>query len=126
MNNSLQKILNKDFPNLFTERNLSKKLYGIRHCECNDGWYDVIREACEDLTKLNIPQLYLQTVKEKFGGLRIYTSISSEIIWAITERAQEESFKTCEDCGSRNEVALSKGGWIRSLCSKCQEARDKK
>lgn len=58
-------------------------------------------------------------IKEKWGGLRIYTSGESPHISALIDIAEELSYKTCEECGSPGKAYLVNGGWHRTLCRLC-------
>jgi len=69
-------------------------------------------------------------VKEKFGGLRFYIGPviqdkADEVYDAISE-AESESFKTCEYCGTKENVTTKGPGWIKTLCNDCRKERSKK
>lgn len=49
------------------------KLMKISYVECPEGWYDVIEEAVEKLSKFE-EHVRVEQIKEKFGTLRIYVS----------------------------------------------------
>jgi len=96
MNVELENKLIEAFPALFAGRHepITQNLM-IFGCECNDGWYDLIRDFCF-LAKLRLdsaegvnkkknkgtksgeyidypaPTLKLVQIKEKYGTLRIY------------------------------------------------------
>jgi hypothetical protein len=91
-----------------------KRLY-LCSFGCGEGWYLLIREICEALNKSNG---YILQVKEKFGGLRIYAECNEEIQEMI-DKAEEKSYKICEECGTEENVT-SEGGWIKTLCSDCR------
>ena len=55
------------------------------------------------------------TVKEKFGGLRVYLTSSTDEMEAAIDEAEAESFKTCEECGAPG-VLRSDGGWLMTAC----------
>jgi hypothetical protein len=77
-----------------------------------DGWAQLVNKAYDYL--INYPTVKIVQVKEKFGGLRIYTD------WYVPELDQyicsleTESLYTCELCG--NTGCLRGGGWYRTLC----------
>jgi hypothetical protein len=82
------------------------------------GWAELVRaffQACED-AGVEIVQ-----VKEKFGGLRMYTGNTPEHIWDLIADIERKSYKTCEDCGKRGK--LRAGGWVRTLCDEHAEER---
>lgn len=95
--------------------------------ECDDGWYDILVELGPKLIAID-PTIYVDQVKEKFGGLRVYLGdmeLSKEK-WDEAQReisaAADKSWKTCEVCskpGSRRA-----GGWIKVLCDECHGKED--
>lgn len=124
MNEKLTKELKEQFPFLQTKEkekhSVSLFLFGF---ECDDGWFYLIRDLCEEITKLNIPQYKVYQVKEKFGGLRFYGSIPSEfhhrekllrLIWTF----ESASYTLCELCGKGGSV-YSRRGWMKTLCDTC-------
>lgn len=96
-----------------------------------DGWFNLIYKLSQDITDLcrergmEVPKA-LQ-VKEKFGGLRFYPSgVSSDEVHEMIYRAESESRKICEQCGStENVTAQPKAGfgWIKTLCAKCRNTQ---
>ena len=94
--------------------------WGFEH---GDGWYSIIYNLSEKITKLD-PTVEAVQVKEKFGGLRFYIGPvkiehSKEVYDAI-DQAEDESFKTCEVCGSKENVTTEGSNWIKTLCEKCR------
>lgn len=90
---------------------------------CNEGWYQIIHDLIEDLIKLGWDKSVLQ-VKEKFGGLRFYISQSTEKMDQRIAYAEQESTKTCEFCGTKENVTTATNPgeyWIRSLCNGCRK-----
>ena len=73
-----------------------------------DGWMD------EELEWFDI------SVKEKYGELRIYFTITNDALEKITEKYEELSKHTCICCG-RAASWMSKG-WIAPYCNKCAAA----
>ena len=53
-------------------------------------------------------------------GLVDAEPIEEEKIDDVIDWAEDESFKTCEGCGSKEDVTVE-GGWIKTLCKKCRE-----
>ena len=94
--------------------------------ECGPGWHPLIKDALTRIEALGIANLAILQVKEKFGGLRIYLSLDNDETNAIITAAEDEAHKTCEECGSRENVELRSGGWLRTLCNNCEEKRKKK
>lgn len=94
--------------------------------ECTDGWYDLLKRLCEDIEALGPPEDFrVLQVKEKFGGLRFYTSGCSEAIHKRVDQAEKESYETCEECGTTSNVTTGGKGWISTLCDDCRKPEDK-
>lgn len=74
------------------------------------GWSDIIRAVYTLLDEDSI----VTTVKEKFGGLRIYLASEPEHIIALAGLAEGVSLRTCEECGAPGKS----GGkfWIKTTC----------
>lgn len=98
--------------------------------ECGKGWYDILDKLC---TKIEIyldknPKdkkfFFITQIKEKFGGLRFYTSYVFKEIDKYIEEAEKECYKICEECGQPGKS--NKDGWISVLCNKCRERQNKK
>ena len=53
-------------------------------------------------------------------GLRFYTMSSTLEIENLIDKAEAESYKTCESCGTKEEVA-SEGSWVTTLCKTCRK-----
>jgi len=94
--------------------------------ECGPGWHPLIKDALTRIEALGNAKLTVLQVKEKFGGLRIYLSLHSDETDAIINAAELEASRTCEECGSKENVELRGGGWLRTLCNHCEETRKKR
>jgi hypothetical protein len=88
---------------------------------CNDGWLGIISSACEILenhlkkTGKSEDFKFVQ-IKEKFGGLRIYTEgYSDDFIEGVVRMAESLSYKTCEITG-RPGFLCRKGTLLKTLC----------
>lgn len=86
------------------------------------GWWPLLDRLVDDLFDLGWDGEVHQ-IKEKFGGLRFYIGYGSDEIFDRIERAEAESFKICEECGTRSNVE-TKGGWLLTLCGSCRRERD--
>jgi hypothetical protein len=116
MTPELDERLCKDFPLLFRDRHGSPMETSMCWGFPGDGWYALIREACEELEPI-LETWYATAspediaagpprasqVKEKLGGLRFYlTDVPEELydrVDEIVRRAEDASMHTCEDCG---------------------------
>jgi hypothetical protein len=125
MHKHLEDLLVKKYPTIFKRHGGDMKdtcmHWGIA---VGDGWFKIIDELCEKLSKY--PEIVAEQVKEKFGGLRFYIDgVPSEIhdeIYNIIAIAEDKSFKTCETCGKEGKPI--KGGWIKIQCVECFEKKE--
>ena len=89
--------------------------------EVGDGWIPLLEKLSEDIDrelKKNPCEFQVTQVKQKFGGLRYYYSGGNEAIAKLVDKAERDSYKICERCGSRYGVKATKG-WITMLCKEC-------
>lgn len=105
--------------------------------ECGNGWNDIIDKLCKDieeiLTTLGTVNIKVVQVKEKFGGLRFYIEWDPETqrtelelsnkIYTTISAAENESMKTCEECGQPGKQTTI-GNWIQTLCNKHYEIKN--
>lgn len=76
------------------------------------GWWKLIGHLIETLK----PYEYeITQIKEKFGGLRFYTTPLPEQANKIISLAEDESYKICEKCGIRGKLREDLP-WIKTLC----------
>lgn len=126
MKRELDAKLVEKYPKIFKDRYGNMKdtcmCWGF---ECDDGWYWIIDNLCSTIQSyidnnkhLDIQQVVAVQVKEKFGGLRFYVNGGDNYIDGMISLAESLSYKTCEICGSKNNVKQTKG-WIKSLCEDC-------
>jgi hypothetical protein len=117
MKDELEKNLSETFILLYKETN---------YLAVGDGWYDIIYELSEVLEKEIIKLLIqnpdatkpvIRQVKEKFGGLRWYMDGTNQVMRDAIRKAEEKSYKTCEECGAPG--TRRNGGWILTLCDDC-------
>lgn len=131
MNKENTKKLLDDFPEFWKHReNIMASLIGFGF-ECGDGWFDLIYQLCVDLkrdyydnlSEENQERFYVTQVKEKYGGLRFYTSFGGEDIWALIDKAENDSLEICELCGIGGTLHTTspqgRFGWVRTLCPAC-------
>ncbi len=94
------------YPSLFTNVRC-----GI---ELPDGWTPILLWFGEQVTKRKA-NVTIEQVKEKFGGLRIYTS--GDDVDDLVAIAEFRASKTCERCGESG--VCRGGGWLKTLCDGC-------
>ena len=130
MKDELENKLVKEFPNLYKQTSLSPQetcmCWGF--C-CGDGWEKIIYNLSKKITELD-PNVEAVQVKEKFGGLRFYIGSAikdkADKVYEAISEAESESFKTCEYCGTKENVTTKGPGWIKTLCNDCRKERSKK
>jgi len=154
MNQKLADKLYKKYPKIFAQRHLDCSLTAM--CwgfQCDDGWYDLIDSLCDwiswhvENSPHRYPDIQFSTVKEKFGGLRIYfdsiemteeewkRETGGELIGGykqylkccksgfneirgVVSFTESQSYKICEHCGAPGKKR--KGYWIHTYCDKCE------
>ncbi|KAJ6585499.1 hypothetical protein B0H19DRAFT_422205 [Mycena capillaripes] len=112
MREELEERMKADFPALF-------KL-GCS-CDIDDGWEPLLRRLCVDIQHEKTARF--TQIKEKFGGLRAYTSACSDEVSKRVHKAEEESFWTCEQCGKDGQLASTTSGWLLTCCQECLDLR---
>lgn len=103
----------RDFPDQFAQ---------IRSaCECGPGWAGIIRNVCQNLAGKGV---VWTCIKEKFGGLRMYTgNVPEEVYGQVSElicQASDLSYITCEFCGKPGTNRKIRG-WLRTSCDECRK-----
>jgi hypothetical protein len=87
------------------------------------GWVALIAECDRRLLETD-PDYRVEQIKEKFGGLRYYTS-SSDGDWRelakVTDFFERMSLYVCDTCGTTLDVS-TEGTWVRTMCKSCREA----
>ena len=127
MENKYENLIKK-YQHLFTNGNLEPvTMFGI---ECADGWYFLISELLNHIDQYfhhkykGVPEGFQITqIKEKFGDLRIYADGADNAVWELIRFTENLSHKTCEYCGS-NQNILKSSGWIVTACKQCTEKND--
>lgn len=114
-----------DFPKLYAgkDKSLMESLMPFGF-ECGDGWFNLIYELSDKLSKID-PECEALQVKEKFAGLRFYVTGTTEEGWKLIDEYEEKSYSTCEDCGDTKTAKLREGGWLVTLCDQCNEIKER-
>ena len=102
------------FPRLYAgrDRPMTESLIPFGF-ECGDGWFDIIKRLSEKLEPLGAVAVQ---VKEKYGELAFY-AMGSDEAFDLIDAAEEESARTCENCGARG--SLRGKVWVTTLCDAC-------
>lgn len=107
--------MRKEFQDFLKQRHAGNYVWR----DVGDGWTRIVDGLFFAATRLGSKVLQ---VKQKFGGLRFYVDKESKELSKIIREAELEADKTCEECGSKEDVKKhSPKGWIFTLCRKCRE-----
>jgi hypothetical protein len=129
MRKEFDEQLCRECPNLYADRHASV----MESCmpwgfDTMDGWFPIIRDLSLKLEAIvaAMPEgeraLYkCAQCKEKFGTLRYYMTASTCEMDGLIDEAEEASAKICEHCGQPGR--LRTGGWLFTLCDKCDVER---
>jgi hypothetical protein len=108
-------------------------LYGAFGCEVGDGWFEVIRGICRDITeayeKAGLPvDIVVDQVKEKFGTLRFYYHPKGydRVIHAFDSLSDGQSIRMMPGVSDlHKEIAEIVHKWEKesgNVCEKCGAA----
>ena len=79
------------------------------------GWTPLIQRVYNAREAIGAPVGIIQ-VKEKYGGLRIYTEYRLDELEAVIIEVGKESFTICEECGNEGALCKSPNGWYKTRC----------
>ena len=94
--------------------------------QCDMGWTPLIIELLDKLQAIvdAEPERYkdfeITEIKEKYGGLRVYTSIYTEQIEDLIDSYAYRAEETCEVCGEPGSLR-EHNHWWKTVCGKCYE-----
>lgn len=136
MNDSLSKELYDKYPSLFSLKDNNREPIGAYGIECDDGWYDILSSICfmveqherniegnnkyrisQNQNPINYEPFQFTQIKEKFGGLRVYSNGGDDYTRGLIGMAECWSYKSCEICGNKGQT--TKHGWLKTICEKC-------
>jgi len=95
------------------------------------GWYPILQTLCSNIQSHidwcekqgnPVPQVVVEQIKEKFGGLRFYYQGGDEQIHGMVRMAEAWADTACEECGGIGK--RRSGGWIRTLCDQHETERN--
>lgn len=100
MTPELEQKLFDAYPDLFQDYRLNQN----ETINVSDGWFDLIEEMCEELTWKFPKKVKISQIKEKFGALRVYTTIDETLqdldaVYEVITRYENASQYICETCG---------------------------
>lgn len=79
-----------------------------------EGWASLINEVFDFIEQNKIHNVRIIQVKEKWGGLRIYTDMMHDKLDAKIADVQKRSFTICEVSGAPGKLRNC-NGWYRTL-----------
>lgn len=127
---AFSKRMEEKYPELFAEP------YG-GFC-VGEGWWPIVETLCSQIDSYTkwanrtrqarlkdnpndlkvpdeVPQVKVQQIKEKFGGLRFYYDGGDDFIRGLVTMAESWASKSCEDCGAP--ATKQTTGWIKNVCN---------
>ena len=84
------------------------------------GWHGLVNQIFDKWETLD-EIVVIDQVKEKWGGLRIYTAPRHEEFENFLIEMERKSFTICEECG--NDGKLRTGWCYKTLCDEHAEGR---
>jgi hypothetical protein len=94
------------------------------------GWYPIIERLSSNIqqhlewknreTEV-VPQVVVEQIKEKFGGLRFYYQGGDDNVAGMVRMAEAWADVACEECGGIGK--RRGGGWVRTLCDLHEQER---
>lgn len=97
------------------------------------GWWPIIEVLCANIQshidwwntnrgdRLIVPQVVVEQIKEKYGGLRFYYQGGDDQISGMVRMAEAWAYRSCEDCGAPGKSRS--GGWVKVLCDQHEQER---
>lgn len=126
MNNVLQNYLIKkhhiffDYLKEYKDDIMLPIYFGL---ECGDGWFkllDTLMNQIKTYCKWSkIEPIKIKQIKEKFGMLSFYYDGGDDYIRGLVNMTEAMSRKTCEYCGTMDNMGRTKYGWLRNICQGC-------
>lgn len=119
MTDELENALAEEFPFMRWVPEDGGRWIGI-FCECEDGWYPLIREMCREIAtsfeKTGAPaDIVVEQVKQKYGELRFYFRSNNPLIQTIVDKYEDRSGEVCEVCGQPGCLRPDLF-WTQTLC----------
>lgn len=82
------------------------------------GWHGLIDTLYDHLDRPVSHGIQITQVKEKFGGLRVYSNQTNDDFEWLLSGLETLSLETCEICGKPG--IPRDGAWIKTLCDQCK------
>jgi len=96
----------------------------------SEGWWPILENLCANIQhhinwkRGECPQVTVNQIKEKFGGLRFYYSGGDDYISGMISMAESWAGHSCETCGAPGKSRS--GGWIKTLCDHHEAERQQR
>lgn len=107
-----------------------KEPYELFGVECGEGWKHLYQPITDFITEYNKTHedspIKICQIKEKFGGLRYYVNNYVDGLREMIDKAEEESYHTCEICGKHIDKPIIKNHWIYAECEECYNKYENK
>jgi hypothetical protein len=93
--------------------------------ECGQGWAPLIGELSDKIEAIirknpeEYEDVYVDQVKEKWGGLRFYMTYYTKEIDDLKNKYKEKSYEICERCGEKGKMRPDI--WLQVMCDKCYD-----
>jgi hypothetical protein len=122
---SFSKRMEETFPKMFENK------YG--GFAVGKGWYPILEALCANIQSHidwrnreteTVPQVVVEQIKEKFGGLRFYYQGGDEQVHGMVRMAEAWAENCCEECCAPG--IRRNGGWIRTLCDQHEAEHQKR
>ncbi len=112
---------------IYSDKRMPFPMFGL---EMADGWKPIAMKVVNAIQEYNdnSPEnsvIYIDQVKEKFAGLRIYVTYDNvpqdviDKIEGLIKEAEVEAANTCEECGSKKNIGMRINGWYTVMCEDC-------
>jgi hypothetical protein len=83
--------------------------------QVEEGWHSLVHQIYDKKESLTTP-IYIDEVKEKFGGLRVYSTPYHDEFDNFTIEICKHSFNICEICGESGYLVKTSSGWYKTRC----------
>lgn len=125
----IESTLREKYLHLDTTKNPWRELKNS-YIECGSGWHDLIIDLIYKIQEVykahDVPMddFKINQIKEKYGGLRVYLSITyanniEALVYDLIEEYEKRAETVCEECGATGILCMNKGKWLQTLCNSC-------
>lgn len=112
--NTMKRMGYKDGNNPFRTKIDKRTFFNIK-----DGWLLLVQQCIKNCIKAGWDKELLQC-KQNYGALKFRIVNTTPEVLSVIKTYENLSKKTCEGCGTMNDVVQTKG-WVMSLCPICKK-----